>query len=92
MADIPYTPLTPSPTAVRNMYDLMNSNDHFNTVVLQGDDRGLWTIAVTALEIELHENDTLLSPMYHRQTSECGVAWTNEARRICIMLRAALRL
>jgi hypothetical protein len=92
MADTPYAPLTPSPTAVRNMYEMINSSDYFARVVLQGDDQPFWTIARFALEIELHEHNTLLNPAYHRKTGTCGLAWTDEVRRIVTMLRAALRL
>jgi|13_taG_2_1085334.scaffolds.fasta_scaffold01374_16 hypothetical protein len=92
MAETTYAPLQTTATHTRLMYDLVNSSDYFNDVVIDQYEELLWNVALAGLQYALKCNATPFHPFYHGRDTECGRAFLNEARRVVFLVRETLRL
>ena len=92
MAETTYAPLQTTATETRLMYDLVNSRDYFDAVVIDQYEELLWNVALAGLQHALKCNATPFHHFFHGRDTECGRAFLNEARRVVFLVRETLRL
>ena len=88
----PYAPLQTTADETRMMYDLVNTNDYFDALVIDQNEEYLWNVALVGLTHALNCNATPFNHIFHGRDTECGKAFLNEARRVVFLVRETLRL
>ena len=88
----PYTPLQTTADHTRLMYDLVNTYDYFDALVIDQNEDYMWNVALVGLTHALKSNATGFNYIFHGRDTECGKAFLNEARRVVFLVRETLRL